>query len=49
MNTTTGGGATASEGSEQQQFLAELRKLEDSARQFQSEVCWQSWFNNVLE
>ena len=38
MNTTTGGGATASEGSEQQQFLAELRKLEDSARQFQSEV-----------
>ena len=30
--------ATASEGTDQQQFLAELRKLEDSARQFQSEV-----------
>jgi hypothetical protein len=37
MNTAGGGGASkASE--EQQQFLLEVRKLEETARQFQSEV-----------
>ena len=36
MNTAGGGASKASE--EQQQFLLEVRKLEETARQFQSEV-----------